>query len=302
MPKTALQVDQQSGGMFSIEDQSLSTGNRYYVDDSGTDSVGRGQNPDNPVKTIDFAVGLCAAGKGDIIYPMPGHAEDISTATSLVLDVAGVSIIGLGEGALRPRLTFTAAASTISITAANCRMQNIWLRSNFTNGVTIGVTLGAAADGCVLRNIVMEEATNAKEFLIAISVAAGCNDVLIEDFQFHGIFGGGDVSCIDWVGASNRSVLRRAWMHGDWAASVVDGLAAASVGIRYEDVTFYQDDATLGLGIDESDTSTGLMTNCWCMNKKDTVEGFTGNLMAYNQCYGSNVVNKQGILEPAVDS
>lgn len=294
-----------SGGVYVFTDETATTGDLWFVDSGSaqaTDATGAGTNPDTPFATIDFAVGKCTASNGDRIYVMPGHSENLTSATSLVVDVAGVSIIGIGSGPLRPRLTFTTAAeATISITAANCRMDNMWLLSAFTNGVTIGITGGAACDGLVLKNIIMQESVNTQEFLIGVQIAAAAHDILIEDFQFHGILGGDDVSCIDFAGASDRSIVRNAWIHGDWSASVIDGLAAASVGVLYQDIVFYQDDVGAGLGIDEHNSSTGMFDRCRWLNKKDTVEGCTGDLMAYNQCYGTNAANKQGILEPVAD-
>src|SRR4051812_7269513 len=106
MPRSALFVQQQPGGMFAIEDSSRSTGKRFFVDSvTGTDSVGAGQNPDTPFATISFALTQCTASKGDIIYVMPGHAEAIAAAGTLACSVIGVSIIGLGNGSNRPSIS-----------------------------------------------------------------------------------------------------------------------------------------------------------------------------------------------------
>jgi hypothetical protein len=66
-----------------------------------------------PFATIDYAVGKCTANRGDIIMVMPGHSETISSATSLVFDVAGVAVIGLGTGSLRPDLNFSNTAGSV---------------------------------------------------------------------------------------------------------------------------------------------------------------------------------------------
>ena len=92
------------------------TGNVFFVDSGSTargDNPAKGQAPDTPFSTIDFAVGRCTANNGDIIFVMPGHAEDISAATSLVMDVAGVRIIGMGIGRSRPVLTYTVATGSV---------------------------------------------------------------------------------------------------------------------------------------------------------------------------------------------
>lgn len=85
-----------------------------------------GTDPDGKVRffsTIDAAIGQCTANAGDTIYVLPGHTEAV-TSTSIACDVAGVNIIGLGSGAMKPILTFGATDSAINVTAANCTWQN----------------------------------------------------------------------------------------------------------------------------------------------------------------------------------
>lgn len=87
--------------------------------------------------TIDAAVGYCTAGRGDVIYVAPGHTEALSNATSLLLDVAGVTLIGLGEGALRPTITLdTATTATIPVSAANITVKNMMFTANFADIVS----------------------------------------------------------------------------------------------------------------------------------------------------------------------
>jgi hypothetical protein len=90
---------------------------------------------DAPFSTIDYAIGQCVANRGDIIFVKPGHAEAV-TVSSIACDVAGVSIVGIGSGAMKPVLTFGATDSRINVTAANCTWQNF----RFTAGVGDVVT------------------------------------------------------------------------------------------------------------------------------------------------------------------
>lgn len=73
--------------------------------------------------TIDAAIGACTANQGDTIYVMPGHTEAI-TSGSIAADVAGVTIIGLGSGAMKPTLSFGVTSSKINTTAADCTFWN----------------------------------------------------------------------------------------------------------------------------------------------------------------------------------
>ena len=95
-------------------------------------------DPDGTIRffaTIDAAIGACTANAGDVIYVLPGHTEAV-TSTSLNLDVAGVSVIGISIGSLKPTLTFGATSSTINVTAANCKVQNLRLTAGVGDVVT----------------------------------------------------------------------------------------------------------------------------------------------------------------------
>ena len=95
------------------------TGTYFFVS-SGTGSNSHsGKNPAEALATIDYAIGKCTDSKGDVIVVMPGHAETISAAGGITADVAGITIIGLGNGGLRPIITFSGTASTFVISAAN---------------------------------------------------------------------------------------------------------------------------------------------------------------------------------------
>lgn len=98
-----------------------------------------------PFSTIDYAIGRCTANRGDIIMVMPGHAETISSAAIIVMDVAGVAVVGLGSGGKRPTLTFTTAATAnIPITAANMSIKNVLFVANFADVASVFTATGTA--------------------------------------------------------------------------------------------------------------------------------------------------------------
>lgn len=101
--------------------------------------------------TVDAAIGECTASAGDLIYVMPGHTETV-TATSIALDVKGVTIIGLGNGSDRPTFTFGAAAATITVSADNCAWKNCHFVGNYDN-------VAAAFTVTTAKNFVLENNT-----------------------------------------------------------------------------------------------------------------------------------------------
>lgn len=111
---------------------------------------------DSPFATLDYAIGQCTAGRGDIIYIKPGHAESVASATAINFDVAGIAIIGLGNGSSRPTFTFTTAnTATIPVSANNITLQNCIFIGNFLS-IASTFTVAAAADfwidNCVFRD------------------------------------------------------------------------------------------------------------------------------------------------------
>lgn len=112
-----------------------------------------------PFATINYAISQCVANRGDIIIVKPGHTETIANATTLVLNVAGVAIVGLGTGSNRPTLTFTTATTAnIPVTAANCSVSNILHIANFADIASAYTATGTSTptdfviDNCEFRD------------------------------------------------------------------------------------------------------------------------------------------------------
>ena len=90
-----------------------------------------------PFSTIDYAVSRCTASRGDIVLVMPGYTQTITAAAEIGLDVAGVAVIGLGAGSLRPTITFgTNATADIDVSAANISIQNFIFIANVASCAT----------------------------------------------------------------------------------------------------------------------------------------------------------------------
>ena len=87
-----------------------------------------------PFATIDYAIGQCTASRGDVIMVMPGHTETVSAAGGIAMDVAGVAVVGLGAGSLRPTITLdTAATASVTMSAANTTFKNCIFSAAFAD-------------------------------------------------------------------------------------------------------------------------------------------------------------------------
>lgn len=174
------------GEIFMEHNFGFTTGAIFFVDDSGSDSVNGGRDPAEPFASLDYAVGRCAispaaASTGCTIYLMPGHAETLTAANAVDIDVAGVSVIGLGTGNLRPTFTMaTNAAAEINVDAANFYLANIIIVDNIA--CTACIELTANADGFHADNILIREGT--QQPAIMIDMVGQADDVLIENSVF----------------------------------------------------------------------------------------------------------------------
>lgn len=142
-------------------------GNVLYVHSGTGTSTGPGFSPEAPYSTIDAAINATTATNGDVILVLPGHAETITGAAGFALDVAGVSVIGLGEGESRPVVTFTTStAATATISGANCVVRNIVFKNDIdAQVVMIPVTgAGSGVDGCEFLE------GSAKQWAIAVDL------------------------------------------------------------------------------------------------------------------------------------
>ena len=119
-------------------------GNVFWVSNATTllkgqrgGSDGNKGTYDSPFSTITNAIANCTANRGDIIFVKPGHAETLTAAAGIVLSVAGIAIVGLGNGSNRPTITLgTADTATITVTANNVLITNFLFKANFLNIAT----------------------------------------------------------------------------------------------------------------------------------------------------------------------
>lgn len=172
-----------------------------------------GEDRDAPLATIQRAVDLCSANAGDVVIVGPGHVETVSAAAGLVLNKAGVTFLGIGNGALRPTINFTTViGADMDIDAANITMTNFLFTGGF-DALTGPIDVNAA--DVTLLNIETRDVTGQAVAFIVTEAAAnrfrlsgwkhqgdsaagasrailivGGSDIVIEDFDVYGNFSG----------------------------------------------------------------------------------------------------------------
>lgn len=144
---------------------------RFVHSGTGSDS-NAGTDPSSPKATLQGAIDVCTANKGDKIIAMPGHAETV-TSTSINLSKAGVSVICLGTGLERPTFTYSTAAATITVSAANCGFMGGHHLANELD-VASAFTIGAGKDFKLLRNT-FSNGSASLNFLSVVTTGASAN-------------------------------------------------------------------------------------------------------------------------------
>ena len=302
--KTPLFYRSVPGGIDSVVNESMTAGNIFWVHSGGS---GTGAySPQNPITTLDAAVGLCTANQGDTIFLMPGHTENITSATGCVLDVTGIRVIGLGQGFDRPTLTLTTATtSTISIGAQSIWLENVLIISNFLD-IASAITVSTAGDGLTLKNIEMKNVSAVLGALIQITIATTCSDVTIDGLlvREYTTMTNPATNIIVASGTHDRFTLKNSRIYCFSTAAPVALSAGIGLDITLENIRLTNAETGAGLGIACHNSSTGLAEDITVVNLKNTVKGLTGTGLSVGARVNySNAVNAYaGLFSYTIDS
>jgi hypothetical protein len=298
MAKTELFARHQPGGVFTISREDITTGSIFFVHSgTGTNAAGYGNNPDSPVASIDYAVGLCTADKGDVIYVMPGHAETVSAAGGLDLDVAGITIRGIGSGSLQPTVTLgTIASADVDIDAANVTVENI----HFVAAVAdVAAAIDVNADDFTLRKCRLtgdNAGLNAKIW-VQDAAAGGSDRITIEDCYCMDK-DAANTHFVNFAGTGDGHIVQRNTLIGDWGTACIGGAGVVTNATILDNVI--SNDATDNDScINFAATATGIcMRNLACGGAAQA-NGITATAMAIAQnYYGVVSEDLSAILDP----
>ena len=220
------------GDVFVTRSADITTGEIFWVDSGSGSDDQVGRDPKRPLATLDAAIGKCALGgqgggasTGCVIYLMTGHAENLSAADSVDVDVAGVSVIGLGTGSNRPTFTGTVVAGEYNVDAANHYLENVLFLANVENTHLIELT--ANADGFHVNNIEMREGGDTP--VLFIDMVGQADGVIIEHSVFRCPTADKCDSAIDLSALTpDRFTYRHNLVYGDFDLAGMYGTGAAT--------------------------------------------------------------------------
>lgn len=299
MARTALFSRTSPGGVFTIADIEEHPNEILFVHSgTGVDAVGGGQNPDAPLATIDYAIGLCTAGKGDVIYVLPGHAETISAAAGINCDVAGVRIIGIGRGTNRPTITMSAVASTVAVAAASVTLKNLLFLATADTTIVVDVnSTDAVLDSLEIRS------TTGKEFVTGIDINGGaanaCDRTTIVNCGIYSTLAAGASRGIELGEVADRVLIRGCTILGDYGdAAIHNPTGKVLTNLAIEDC-FLENVQTGDHALELVSACTGrLVRNLYKSDMTQATAADTGSCFSY-ECYHDDAIDVSAILSPA---
>lgn len=259
-----------SYGVPFVPTEFVGTGGKvFWVGNRSDLPSGTGGSPSYPFSTMEKALAKCVAGRGDIVYVLPGHAENISAADAWSNLVAGTKIIGLGTGVDRPTFTWTATAGTILANVANVRIQNCRflmagaLGSTTALTVTVGIPVTAAGFHFIGNEV--NVGVDADQLTTdAFTLSAAADDCVFEGNYIFGNAGAEITSVITTsaAGADRLKILRNT-ICADVATAATGVLLDLDAGaILHNDIIgnhLANNTASSKFVIDPHATSTGIV-------------------------------------------
>jgi len=263
------------------------------------------------VTTLDAGLRRVRAGKGDTIYVLPGHTENVTDATMFDNVVAGTRIIGMGSPLQSdaPVFRWTATGSQWTLDQADILIQGLKLRLEGANGVVKAIYITAA--GCSLIGNDIEMASGAAlKATIGIEVGSAALSTTISGNEFRGTATHNSADGIKVVGATVPSRLKICNNHMSFSATAANGLvhitvAALDMLIRGNEMSNTHTASTACIAIDNVACSGNISYNNMATLNDGTVtdQGLVmagaNSLIKCFENYSCDEKNKSGVLTPA---
>lgn len=258
-------------------------------------------DPVHPLGSVfgtEGAASFCTAGRGDLIIVAPGHGEVVSAASSLP---AGVTVLGLGYGTVRPLFLLNTAITANIALGAGGRIQNCVISGIGFDAITSLLTLAA---GCQVLDckILMADATN--QAITGITV--GGADCLIARCVIDSVAAAGAAQAILSSAAIAGLTIESNYIEGNFSvANLVSASTNHITKMLVQNNTLYQANGTAKAVISFTTSSTGVIRynsffgTTWAAIT-DAIAGASSVALKWSQNYGlDDVTVASGILIPA---
>jgi hypothetical protein len=218
--------------------QGLGTGSVFYVD-SGVAAEGDGTSWTDARDTLDEAVNLCTANRGDYILVAQGHNEALDAASDVDIDVAGVTVIGMGIGSLKPTFDYDAATADMFVIGAdNVTICNLRFRVS-TNTTDNAIDIPDGIDYATILGCDFGFAeTAADEFDDAVQLNDASNYATIVGCYFDAGAQAAQSAILMSKDTKGTIIADNVFL-GTYATAVIEGDTTASTNLLIDGNTFY---------------------------------------------------------------
>lgn len=162
--------------------------------------------------TIQAAVNAAAAGRGDVVLVSPGYDYTLQRADSWA--TAGVHIVGLGEGELRPIIRYDSTGSEVGIGANNISVENLRFLAD-ANSIARALDLDSGFSGAVVKNCVFDFDSNGQDFRVMIRAGQARSLIEGNEFRAEDTAGAGKGIAI-WGGYPDYLKIRNNFFYGQF--------------------------------------------------------------------------------------
>lgn len=257
----------------------------------------------NILQTLAQALLQCRANAGDVIYALPGHSENVTTTPTWV---AGVKLIGVGQGSNTPTFRWTATTSQWAINVADVAIVGCRLR---LEGAVVVKAILVTGSGFVLDNCDIETASGTSNYCaLGIELSTGSARWTISNCRFRGVLATATTTIINIAGTLTDGGR---FLDSDMVcpAHTTNGLITignASTGLLFANLRLYNTVAastcTISNGAFASD---GFFVNIQSADNNNGTAASQGIILGATStikcslCLETNEAGKNAIISPA---
>lgn len=283
-----------------------------YVDSSGPSDYDDRAISALRVNTLAAALTKVRSGKGDTIYVLPGHTENVVDATMFDGLRAGTRIIGCGVGSKKPTFRWTATTSKWNIAVADVVIAGLKLK---VEGAVVVKGIYVTGADCVLANneiITSSGAANLATILCEFDT--GADRFVVSDNKVYGLLAGASTdgflvtgALTDWEIKCNRMIfpstaITKGLIHVVGASlngyigwnSLYNTVAASTVCIYFDDVA--------SDGLCEYNSMAETVGTATAPNVSGIVKAGVSTLWRFIENYSTPTKNTSGDISPVRDT
>lgn len=194
----------------------------FHVMTSAQQAALKGDLRTRSFTSINAALNACIDSYGDKIYVAERYTETVATADAWSNGKIGVQIIGMGEGANRPTITWSTATSTVILQKAGMKLENLILQLEPTTGtVNVAAPITVQAAGVSILGCRINCGTDANnKVTIGITTTAAATDFTFVGNKVRGAALATCTTFLRLVGVANAVITDNDIVCGTTAAAV----------------------------------------------------------------------------------